>query len=453
MRVVITCCGQKNGESLFYNGDYIDFISHTNKIETNNKESTKKLYFHPDDLIPNESKSWRDLIEDGNSSTLYNLNILPAYQLYNHPIYNLLFQKYRDKLYIFSAGWGVVQAEYKLPKYDITFSQKDSIPEFIKRDRDDSRFKDFNQLENDAETTILIAGKDYVLPFCELTKDLNCVKIIVYTSDDVLQNNPYLENSDFIFYHYKTDTESNWYYEFANRLINGEFKMPSKYDIYNKHAIQYDELVNHEDYQNNLQKYLNSQIKNNSTVLELGVGTGRVTKLYINRVKSALLCDRALHMINQAKINLKEYLNKIEFKEIDTREIDSLDGKFDLIIEGWSLGHVIIDEFDNLNSFLKKLIETLISKLNQNGKMIFIETYGSNVEKPTIPNEKLKIFYEILEKEYGFKKTVINTDYKFETIEDAKRVITFFFGETICEGIKESIVKEYTGVWEFTPSF
>lgn len=219
MKIVITCSGQKNGEALFYNGNSIDFVSHVDEVD-NNTEGV--LYFHPDDLIPNDSKTWRDLIEEENSSNQYNLNLLSAYQLYAPNIYNSLFEEYEDKLYIFSAGWGIIQAKYKLPKYDITFSQKNDIPKSAKRKKNDIRFKDFNQLQNDAETILFIAGKDYLLPFCELTKNLNSVKIIVFTSSDVLQNNPYLENSGFIFYHYKTDTESNWYYEFAKKLIKKE---------------------------------------------------------------------------------------------------------------------------------------------------------------------------------------------------------------------------------------
>lgn len=32
--------------------------------------------------------------------------------------------------------------------------------------------------------------------------------------------------------------------------------MPKMFEIYQNHSMEYDELVNHEDYQNNLRKYL-----------------------------------------------------------------------------------------------------------------------------------------------------------------------------------------------------
>ena len=224
--------------------------------------------------------------------------------------------------------------------------------------------------------------------------------------------------------------------------------MPSMSEIYNKYAIQYDELVNHEDYQGNLQTYLESKIEKGSSVLEFGVGTGRLTKLYINKAKSAVLCDRSVHMIEQAKKNLHEFLPKIDFKELDTRRINTINGRYNLIVEGWSLGHVALEEYDTLRVFIDELLKSLNSKLAINGKMIFIETYGSNVEKPTVPGEKLKAFYEILEKEHDFKREIISTDYMFDSIEDAKRIMTFFFGEEIGNGIKTKKIKEYTGIWE-----
>ena len=224
--------------------------------------------------------------------------------------------------------------------------------------------------------------------------------------------------------------------------------MPSMYEIYNQYSVQYDELVNHEDYQGNLRKYLDPKLKNSFSVLELGVGTGRLTKLYINKAKAAVLCDRSVHMIEQAKKNLIQYLPKIDFQVIDTRSIQTVKGKYDLIIEGWSLGHVALEEYDSLKRFIDKLIKDLTSKLNTNGNMIFIETYGSNVEEPTIPGKKLREFYEILEKEHGFKREIISTDYMFDSAEESKRIMTFFFGEEVGKEVKEKRIKEYTGIWE-----
>ena len=50
------------------------------------------------------------------------------------------------------------------------------------------------------------------------------------------------------------------------------------FKIYQNYSDLYDELVNHEDYNNNLYKFLNDNIQwENKVVGEFGIGTGRVT--------------------------------------------------------------------------------------------------------------------------------------------------------------------------------
>lgn len=59
--------------------------------------------------------------------------------------------------------------------------------------------------------------------------------------------------------------------------------------------------------------------------------------------------------------------------------------------------------------------------------MIFIETLGSNVDEPVPPGEKLKGFYGLLENSHGFSKTVLRTDYRFTSNEEAQQIFGFFF--------------------------
>jgi SAM-dependent methyltransferase len=222
--------------------------------------------------------------------------------------------------------------------------------------------------------------------------------------------------------------------------------MPTMYEIYDQYAEHYDALVSREDYFNNLHTFLNSIISGDS-VLELGVGTGRVTQMYIQKVEKAICCDRASHMLERAKQNLKDYSDKITFECIDTRQINLLKEKVDCVIEGWALGHTALDEFHRIEAFVSDLFQDLSKLMNDNGKMIFIETMGTNTEHPKIPDERLKTFYNLLEETYHMKKYVIRTDYRFNSIDDAKRILSFFFGEQIIHDLKNPIVKEYTGVW------
>jgi hypothetical protein len=217
MKIVISCCDRKNGDLFKYNGVSVNFVS---QIKGISKE--KELNVRPDDKVLGESITWRELISRQESLK----EVLPAYKLYAPGIYKSLYDKYGTDFYIFSAGWGIVRADYKLPKYNITFSKSQSVPTYAKRNKEDV-FHDFNHLEgiDRDEEIILIAGKDYVLPFCQLTCSFPNKKIVIYTSKDLLKNNPYIKDDNFQFRHYQTTTRTNWHYGFAQKLINNHIRI------------------------------------------------------------------------------------------------------------------------------------------------------------------------------------------------------------------------------------
>lgn len=217
MKIVISCCDSKNGNLFTYNEETINFVSHVSPALPNNQ-----LYFHPDDLIPNENITWRDLIakQEGDN------NLLPAYNLYRPNIYAALFENFGNDLFIFSAGWGIIRADFELPKYNVTFSKNKNVPVYARRNNDDA-FHDFNHLAGilENESIVLIAGYDYVLPFCQLTANLPNEKIIIYKNQTLINNNPYFNDNSFQFIYYQTNRRTNWHYEFAQRLINNEIEI------------------------------------------------------------------------------------------------------------------------------------------------------------------------------------------------------------------------------------
>ena len=81
--------------------------------------------------------------------------------------------------------------------------------------------------------------------------------------------------------------------------------------------------------------------------------------------------------------------------------------------------------------------------------VIFIETLGTNVDSPNPPGEKLAQFYHALTGN-GFKEHIIQTDYKFNSYEEAGRIMGGFFGDSMKNDIiqrKLKIIKEYTGIF------
>ena len=222
--------------------------------------------------------------------------------------------------------------------------------------------------------------------------------------------------------------------------------MSNMLEVYQSYSDLYDELVNHEDYNNNLLKFLNNNIQwENKVVCEFGVGTGRVTKNYINNVQKAYIYDNSQHMIDKAKANLSKWSDKLVYSILDNNKINTIENKYDIIIVGWSFGHLIVQDNNQNES-----IQMLISETKKRAKeVIFIETMGTNVETPNPPGEKLSKFYHELVNN-GFTEYIIETDYKFSNYEEAGRIMGGFFGDTMKNDIirrKLEVIKEYTGIW------
>ena len=86
---------------------------------------------------------------------------------------------------------------------------------------------------------------------------------------------------------------------------------------------------------------------------------------------------------------------------------------------------------------------------------IILETMGTGFEQPT-PPEHLVPYYQFLEQEQGFSSTWIQTDLLFESVEQAKEQVTFFFGEDMIHKVipgpdeNHVLLPECTGIWWMT---
>lgn len=229
--------------------------------------------------------------------------------------------------------------------------------------------------------------------------------------------------------------------------------MPEMYEIYEKHADRYHELVRAEDYQENLPRKLRDLLDwRGLTVLEGGVGTGRVTRLYIDAASAAICCDKSLHMLDYARHALAPFLGKITWIQADNRQLPALGQPVDAFIEGWSFGHALDDcvTEDAIRTVTASLVQNATKNLRPGGRVILIETLGTNVEVPGAPSDKLKLFYRFLEEHHGFTPAVIRTDYRFASSEEAMRILGFFFGPDRIPAIQarqSAIIPEWTGLW------
>jgi hypothetical protein len=177
------------------------------------------MYARPDDLS-DSGLSWRKVLlkyneaSDGNPLRLY-----PAYQLYENKVYGRLVDRLgMQNVYILSAGWGLIRADFLTPRYDITFSPS---ADCWKRRKTADRYDDFRMLlpDNTDGDIVFFGGKDYLPLFCSLTDMTRVTKIVVYNSATVPQLNGCTLRR------FETTTRTNWHYECANAFPDGSINI------------------------------------------------------------------------------------------------------------------------------------------------------------------------------------------------------------------------------------
>ena len=217
-KVVMICAGRKHPHNeLIVNNNVIHFKAVSNPDNNVFLPSDEV----PDRLVTNYKKNWYEYIQE-NQHTIVSM----AYQLYVHAAYANLFHALNNSFYILSAGWGLVNAKYKLPDYNITFSG--NTIETKRNAHNEHLFHDFNQLAEDItnsksehEDIIYIGGVSYRQQFYTLTENLKNRKIIYYIGKEV----PILPNQTFIarrFYPNNPNLHTNWHYDLAQIIAQGQ---------------------------------------------------------------------------------------------------------------------------------------------------------------------------------------------------------------------------------------
>ncbi len=242
--------------------------------------------------------------------------------------------------------------------------------------------------------------------------------------------------------------------------------MPSMYEIYDRDARGYDALVGAEDHEGNLCRTLRGIVVwNDARVIETGLGTGRVTRCYVDVAARVRGYDRSAHMLARARENLAPWADRVELAPADHRALPVTSGAGDIFVEGWAFGHAVVDAASGAVSASadsapspRAAVEQVAAELlaearrvvRPGGTVIIVETLGTNVKRPGAPLPELADFYRTLENRYGFEREVIRTDYRFDSPQEAEKRCRFFFGDELAERVRArgaTIVPEYTGVW------
>lgn len=173
-------------------------------------------YAHPDEMS-DQGMPWRDVVVACNENPVNNpYGLLPAIGLYAHPAYaRLAAHVAPEKLFILSAGWGLIPSTYLTPLSDITFSAAANVERWKRRRKGDV-YNDLSLLPPETEEGVVFyGGKDYLPLFCELTREVRGQRTVIYNA----ATPPEAPGCRLV--RHETSTRTNWHYGAVDAWIGG----------------------------------------------------------------------------------------------------------------------------------------------------------------------------------------------------------------------------------------
>jgi ubiquinone/menaquinone biosynthesis C-methylase UbiE len=226
--------------------------------------------------------------------------------------------------------------------------------------------------------------------------------------------------------------------------------MPTEKEVYDAHAGQYELLILREDFQGNIPREIN-KIKGTrgADIVEIGAGTGRLTRFLAVECASIVACDTSHHMLSQAKDVMGKLLTlHTTLCVADMRSTPIVSASADLIIAGWSFCYLAVWGGDAWEHELERGLNEAARLLQPGGIMILLENFGTGHQSPH-PPPHLDGYFSFLGGN-GFRSTWFRTDYQFKDLDEAVRLSSFFFGEELSARVRE---KEWVVLPECTALF
>lgn len=220
--------------------------------------------------------------------------------------------------------------------------------------------------------------------------------------------------------------------------------------VYAGGADDYERLVSAEDADGRLLPAIGELVPlAGARVLEIGVGTGRVTELLLGAGAHVVGCEPAAAMLETARRKLQRFGDACQLHHVSVQEFE-VGGAFDLAIAGWVLGHFVEWFAPSWREEIGRALDRMLGALAPGGALAIIETLGTGHTEPTPPTPGLAEYYEWLERDRGLQRTVLHTDYVFPDVETAAAVTGAFFGQVFADQVRRhswARVPECTGLW------
>jgi hypothetical protein len=219
MQIIIQCASTKKpGAGAFrtVDGEQVRFVG----VPEACSDRTARVA-RPDEPSDIPGLTWRDrLSEYNNQHDVDNpWQLARAYELYAPSAYVRLVRRFGiENIFILSAGWGLVRADYLLPDYDVTFSAQ---ADAYKRRRVKDHYADFNHMKPLKNGhMVFFGGRDYRPLLYALLAETAGEKILFdrVAPETAAQNR--FEHG-WCVRSFPTARLTNWHYGCAEALIEG----------------------------------------------------------------------------------------------------------------------------------------------------------------------------------------------------------------------------------------
>lgn len=238
----------------------------------------------------------------------------------------------------------------------------------------------------------------------------------------------------------------------AALLLDGAAAQDDSFELVYEHGARaYDALVSAEDSDGNLMRALAGLMPlRGARVLEVGAGTGRITRQLVAAGAQVTGFDRAPAMLEVARRRVAEVAaSGWTLACADARDLPAETAAFDAAIAGWVFGHFRSWMADNWQETVGLALSEMERCVVPGAPLIVIETLGTGSNEPAPPNEALAEYYAWLEAG-GFARSAIRTDYDFADVATAVEVTGAFFGADFAERVRRegwTRIPECTGIW------
>jgi ubiquinone/menaquinone biosynthesis C-methylase UbiE len=221
--------------------------------------------------------------------------------------------------------------------------------------------------------------------------------------------------------------------------------------FYAARAADYDRLVAAEDCDRHLGPALAARLPiAGARLLEVGAGTGRVTRLLARAGARVVAFDRSPAMLAIARAQVDREGLAVALALADAAALPVAGGWADGAIAGWVFGHFRSWLPGGWRAAVGGALDQMARACAPGAPLVVIETLGTGRREPAPPTPELAEYYRWLEDERGFARAAIRTDYAFAGVDEAAAVTGAFFGDDFAARVRAerwSRVPECTGIW------